>query len=156
MPDADHFISVVTDFERLKNAPTVPFAHHRAYLHTSCTSTHGPLSKTSNIRRPMDNSTQLTPGKFLGFVPNTEPRVAGLGFQQLVTCVCLLLPVYAFLVSQLRFRYLQRLYQKYPYTTRESFSRMTDDEACEIQKGLVQLEFPFLYLKSLQFALFRV
>ncbi|GAQ41610.1 similar to An08g03170 [Aspergillus niger] len=103
----------------------------------------------------MDNSTQLTPGKFLGFVPNTEPRVAGLGFQQLVTCVCLLLPVYAFLVSQLRFRYLQRLYQKYPYTTRESFSRMTDDEACEIQKGLVQLEFPFLYLKSLQFALFR-
>ncbi|PYI12527.1 hypothetical protein BO78DRAFT_392369 [Aspergillus sclerotiicarbonarius CBS 121057] len=32
---------------------------------------------------------------------------------------------------------------------------MTDDDACEIQKVLVQLEFPFIYLKSLQFALFR-
>ena len=103
----------------------------------------------------MDNTTQLTPGNFLGFVPNTDPR-AGLGFQQLVTYACLLLPAYAFLVSHLRFRYLQRLHRKYPYNTRESFSRMTDDEACEIQKGLVQLEFPFLYLKSLQFALFRV
>lgn len=33
---------------------------------------------------------------------------------------------------------------------------MTDEEAFEIQKQIGQLEFPFIFLKSLQFALFRV
>lgn len=33
---------------------------------------------------------------------------------------------------------------------------MTDQDAFEIQKAVVQFEFPFMFIKSLQFALFRV
>ncbi|KAF9890271.1 hypothetical protein FE257_006185 [Aspergillus nanangensis] len=34
-------------------------------------------------------------------------------------------------------------------------ARMTGDEAWEIQKEVLQLEFPFIFIKALQFALFR-
>jgi hypothetical protein len=35
-------------------------------------------------------------------------------------------------------------------------AHMTDNDAWEIQKAISQLEFPFIYNKSLQFALFKV
>lgn len=35
-------------------------------------------------------------------------------------------------------------------------SKMTDHDAFAIQKTILQTEFPFIVLKSLQFALFRV
>jgi hypothetical protein len=35
-------------------------------------------------------------------------------------------------------------------------AKMTDDHAFQIQKTVAQLEFPFIFIKSLQFALFRV
>lgn len=35
-------------------------------------------------------------------------------------------------------------------------SKMTDEEAFQIQKQVAQLEFPLMFIKSLQFALFRV
>ncbi|RAK97041.1 uncharacterized protein BO80DRAFT_364960 [Aspergillus ibericus CBS 121593] len=99
----------------------------------------------------MENSTLRAPSG-LGYVPDLQaPR----GSQRIVTYLCLLLPAYLILVSLLRFRHARWLRQKYHYPTRESFSRMTDDDACAIQKALVRLEFPFFYLKSLQFALFR-
>ena len=101
----------------------------------------------------MDNSTLITAGG-LGHAP--EKVLQAWGSQRIVTYFCLLLPAYLILVSLLRFRHARWLHQKYHYPTRESFSRMTDNDACEIQKILVQLEFPFFYLKSLQFALFRV
>lgn len=64
---------------------------------------------------------------------------------------------YPLLISLLRFRRLHQLHEKYSkYSTRESLTQMTDDEAFEIQKQLAQLEFPFIYKKALQFALFRV
>lgn len=63
---------------------------------------------------------------------------------------------YPILVSLLRFRRVRWLHRKYHYPTRESLSCMTDNEAWEIQKILLQLEFPFIYIKALQFALFRV
>lgn len=65
---------------------------------------------------------------------------------------------YPLLISLLRFRRVQRLHEKYnKYTTGSTpLGEMTDDEAFEIQKHLVQLEFPFIYIKALQFALFRV
>ena len=35
-------------------------------------------------------------------------------------------------------------------------AKMTDQDAWAIQKTILQMEFPFIVLKSLQFALFRV
>jgi hypothetical protein len=51
---------------------------------------------------------------------------------------------------------MKRLHRKYNYPTRESFAQMTDEDAFQIQKNLIQIEFPFFYTKSLQFALFKV
>lgn len=69
-----------------------------------------------------------------------------------------ILLVYPLLVSLLRFRRVQHLHEKYrKYTTGAStLGDMTDDEAFDIQKNLMELEFPFMYIKALQFALFRV
>ncbi|RMJ25183.1 hypothetical protein PHISP_03938 [Aspergillus sp. HF37] len=68
-----------------------------------------------------------------------------------------LILVYPLLVSLLRFRRVQHLHEKYnKYTSGASpLGEMTDDEAFDIQKQLIQLEFPFIYIKALQFALFR-
>lgn len=73
----------------------------------------------------------------------------------LYTAIPLLL-AYPLLTSLLRFHRHHNLHKHYHFPTRESFSRMTDDQAWEIQKVLAQLEFPFIYIKALQFALFRV
>ncbi|KAJ5096468.1 hypothetical protein NUU61_005824 [Penicillium alfredii] len=66
-----------------------------------------------------------------------------------------LLFVYPVVTTSLRFRRRHQLHQQYPYPTRESLARMTDEDAFEIQKTVAQLEFPFMFIKSLQFALFR-
>lgn len=66
------------------------------------------------------------------------------------------LVAYPTIVSLLRFRRLRKLHEKYNYPTRESMAHMTDNDAWEIQTIVAQLEFPFIYIKSLQFALFRV
>lgn len=63
---------------------------------------------------------------------------------------------YPLLVSLLRFQRLRSMQKKYKYPTRESMAKMTDDEAWEIQRTLLWLEFPFVITKALQFALFRV
>lgn len=63
---------------------------------------------------------------------------------------------YPLLTSSLRFRRLRKLHQQYNYPTRESMAKMTDEEAFQIQKTVAQLEFPSMFIKSLQFALFRV
>lgn len=76
--------------------------------------------------------------------------------RQLLPYVLAILIAYPLLVSLLRFRRVQWLHQKYKFPNRASLAKMTDDEAWEIQKVLLQLEFPFLYVKALQFALFRV
>ena len=65
------------------------------------------------------------------------------------------LVLYTTLVSFLRHYRLRNTLKNFPYTTRQSFVRMTDDDAFEIQRGLAQLEFPFTFTKALQFALFR-
>lgn len=66
------------------------------------------------------------------------------------------LGTYLALASSLRFRRRQKMYKIYPYSTRESMGKMTDHDAWAIQKQILQMEFPFIVLKSLQFALFRV
>ncbi|EED22461.1 conserved hypothetical protein [Talaromyces stipitatus ATCC 10500] len=59
------------------------------------------------------------------------------------------------IASRLRYARMRYLMRKYPFKTRESFRFMTDQEAFEIQKHILQLEFPFTAVKSFQFALFR-
>ncbi|KAJ5127176.1 hypothetical protein N7448_007955 [Penicillium atrosanguineum] len=62
---------------------------------------------------------------------------------------------YPLLIRTLRYQRVNNLPKKYNYPTRESMANMTDEEAFQIQKGVAQLEFPFIFIKSLQFALFR-
>lgn len=76
--------------------------------------------------------------------------------RDLVACALAVVSAYPALVSLLRFRRMRKVHKKYNYPTRESFARMTDDDAFEIQKVLLQTEFPFMFAKALQFALFRV
>ncbi|KAF9888618.1 hypothetical protein FE257_008550 [Aspergillus nanangensis] len=64
--------------------------------------------------------------------------------------------VYLALVASLRFQRLRSIKKKYPqYATREGMARMTAYDAWAIQKTILQLEFPSISLKALQFALFR-
>ncbi|KAJ6120530.1 hypothetical protein N7523_004810 [Penicillium sp. IBT 18751x] len=62
---------------------------------------------------------------------------------------------YPLLIRALRYQRVNSLPKKYNYPTRESMAKMTDEEAFQIQKAVAQLEFPFIFIKSLQFALFR-
>ncbi|KAH8697338.1 hypothetical protein BGW36DRAFT_295709 [Talaromyces proteolyticus] len=59
---------------------------------------------------------------------------------------------YLLLVKTLRFRRIDKLQTQYSTT---SLASMTDREAWGIQKSMMELEFPFTFYKSLQFALFR-
>lgn len=76
--------------------------------------------------------------------------------QQRFVYALLGLCTYLALVSSLRFRRCRKLHRAYPYRTREEMSKMTDHDAWAIQKQIMQGEFPFMMLKALQFALFRV
>lgn len=67
-----------------------------------------------------------------------------------------LVPAYMLLVRALRYQRLKQMHKEFNYPTRESFARMTDDDAWKILLNLGQVEFPFTYLKALQFALFKV
>lgn len=67
-----------------------------------------------------------------------------------------LLVGYPLLTRGLRYQRVRNMYKKYPYATREDMANMTDNHAYEIQKAVAQLEFPFMFIKALQFALFRV
>lgn len=63
---------------------------------------------------------------------------------------------YTLLCSLLRLRRRDSLQKKFSYLDRASLSRMTDNDAQAIVAVLAELEFPKLYLTSLQFALFKV
>ncbi|KKZ68562.1 hypothetical protein EMCG_01010 [[Emmonsia] crescens] len=63
--------------------------------------------------------------------------------------------VYLLAVALLRNRRIKKNIKKFNYPTRESMAKMSDDEAWTILQDVGQLEFPFSYLKALQFALFR-
>jgi hypothetical protein len=62
---------------------------------------------------------------------------------------------YLLLVALLRFRRLRQTQKEFNYPNRESYAKMTDSDAWKIQTRLAELEFPFTYLKAIQFALFR-
>lgn len=75
---------------------------------------------------------------------------------QLLPYAAGLLLAWPVVTISLRFQRLRQMHKKYDYPTRESMAKMTDDDAFNIQKTIAQLEFPFMFIKSLQFALFRV
>ena len=51
---------------------------------------------------------------------------------------------------------MKQKHAQYPYKTPESFANMTADDAYEIAKYTLSLEFPFTAEKAAQFALFRL
>ena len=67
----------------------------------------------------------------------------------------LLVILYPLVCALLRNDRLRTTLETFPYTTRRSFASMTDKDAMQIQQNLMEFEFPFLFEKSLQFALFR-
>ncbi|KAI2733497.1 hypothetical protein CBS147332_512 [Penicillium roqueforti] len=81
-------------------------------------------------------------------------QAGGMTTQLLPYAVGLLI-AWPVVTTSLRFQRLRKLHKQYAYPTRESMSKMTDEEAFQIQKQVAQLEFPFIFIKSLQFALFR-
>ena len=68
-----------------------------------------------------------------------------------------LVATYLAACASLRFQRLRSIHKAYPqYATREGMAQMTAHDAWAIQKRILQLEFPSVSLKALQFALFRV
>ena len=63
--------------------------------------------------------------------------------------------VYPMLVASLRYRRIRKS-EKKQYSSRESLATMTDNEAFQIMNEMAELEFPTVFEKALQFALFRV
>lgn len=109
------------------------------------------VSSLQTMTEIMDNTILVSQGSPLSEAVKTLTSPHKL----LPYMLCLLLawPVVA---STLRNRRVRNLKNQYPYPTRASMSKMTDEHAFQIQKQIAQLEFPFIFIKSLQFALFRV
>jgi hypothetical protein len=99
----------------------------------------------------MDNTTVAT---FAQRLSGTAQAILNAP-QWIPYALCLLLS-YPLFTSSLRYHRLNKLQKKYNYPTRSSMANMTDEEAYQIQRTTAQLEFPFMFIKSLQFALFRV
>lgn len=74
----------------------------------------------------------------------------------LKTYVLLILITYLLMVRLLRHRRERQMRKRFKYPNRESFRAMTNDDAFAIQVNLGELEFPTMFEKALQFALFRV
>ncbi|EAW22782.1 uncharacterized protein NFIA_014740 [Aspergillus fischeri NRRL 181] len=98
---------------------------------------------------------QLAAGLKNGPLAILATDVSHVSFGRLAPYILTGLAAYPVLCSFLRFRKMRWLHRKYNFPTRESLARMTDDEAWEIQRVLLQQEFPFFFIKALQFALFR-
>ncbi|KAF1981069.1 hypothetical protein K402DRAFT_398886 [Aulographum hederae CBS 113979] len=69
--------------------------------------------------------------------------------------VLLVFMFYLALVRLLRYRRRDTLLKRYNYPTRESYSKMTVDDAQAIQIELNELEFPFMFQTALELALFK-
>ncbi|KAJ5391538.1 hypothetical protein N7509_007028 [Penicillium cosmopolitanum] len=99
----------------------------------------------------MDNNTFLV----VQPVTNIARAILDSSPRQWIPYALPLLLGYPLIARVLRYRRLRQLHRDYPYKTRADMAKMTDDHAFQIQKTVAQLEFPFIFIKSLQFALFR-
>lgn len=66
-----------------------------------------------------------------------------------------LVPLYLAYCSFFRFSRRNKKHALFPYPTRESFAKMTSEDAFQIVQYITTLEFPDLCEKALEFALFR-
>lgn len=82
--------------------------------------------------------------------------IEGASSQERLLCALLWFGTYLALASSQRFQRCRKLYKEYPFSSREAMSRMTDHDPLETQEKILQMEFLFTMLKSLQFALSRV
>jgi hypothetical protein len=105
----------------------------------------------SNMTNTTDNTILVSQGS-----PLSEAVKTLTSQHKLLTYMLCLLLAWPVVASTLRNRRVRNLTKQYPYPTRASMSKMTDEHAFQIQKQIAQLEFPFIFIKSLQFALFRV
>ena len=65
------------------------------------------------------------------------------------------LAIYVAACRGMRFLRRDKKHAQYPYKTREDFSKMTAEDAWDINRDVMTLEVPFTTEKALQFALFR-
>lgn len=98
--------------------------------------------------------TGVTTGESL--LLNKLPWLKKLNLRRGFAIALIWMVIHVIVQQRLRYARMRYLMRKYPFKTRESYRFMTDQQAFEIQKAILQLEFPFMALKSLQFALFRV
>lgn len=99
-------------------------------------------------------ATRVTTGASVLF--NNLPSLKKVTLRRGLAVAVLWMVIHVIVQQRLRYARMRYLMRKYPFKTRESYRFMTDQQAFEIQKAILQLEFPFMALKSLQFALFRV
>ena len=99
-------------------------------------------------------ATSFTTG--VNLLINNVPWLKKITLQRGLAAAFLWIIIYVIVQQRLRYARMRYLMRKYPFRSRESYRFMTDQQAFEIQKTILQLEFPFMALKSLQFALFRV
>lgn len=85
---------------------------------------------------------------------DTSRGVLGLGLP-VGTVLTSLFFAYVLLVAILRHQRERQMRPKFGYKTRESLKNMTNDDAFSIQNYIAELEFPLLFEKSLEFALFK-
>ncbi|KAH7023779.1 hypothetical protein EDB80DRAFT_807901 [Ilyonectria destructans] len=100
---------------------------------------HSPEQRSANVSGAVDQTVPVSNTRFLSW-----PALILLGFAS-----------YAALCSLLRFRRLQWVRARYGYTDRASLARMTNQDAHEISKSLIYLEFPLFYDLSVRLALFE-
>lgn len=96
--------------------------------------------RSPNVSGAVDQTVPVSNTRFLNW-----PALILLGFAS-----------YAALCSLLRLRRLQSVRARYGYTDRASLARMTNQDAHEISKSLIYLEFPLFYDLSVRLALFEV
>lgn len=109
------------------------------------------MSKVAPIVQFKDIDIKQLASQLVSYLQNTK----SISLKQYVSYGLPALALYLLIQGRLRYSRARFLKNKYPYT-RDTFWRMTDHDAWEIQKSILQLEFPFISLKALQFALFRV
>ncbi|KAJ5681353.1 uncharacterized protein N7477_001293, partial [Penicillium maclennaniae] len=86
----------------------------------------------------------------------TMNRLSQISLQEGLLYGLLGLAAYLILASSLRFQRRRILHNNFPYRNRASMGKMTDHDAFAIQKTIMEMEYPFIVLKSIHFALFRV
>jgi hypothetical protein len=94
-------------------------------------------------------------GHFLRDAKPVDPAMDLLPLDWKWQGVALLSTAYLTACHLLRYRFRDRLRAKYPYKTREDLKSMTMQDAYEIHNAIFATEFPFMFEKALEFALFR-